>query len=1116
MPFNCIFKSKNDTIAMKGNRVLQFIICLFFLNYSCTKENDENKIFESLDASKTGVAFKNTLTETDSLNYFTFPYMYEGGGVAAGDINNDGLIDLYFTGNQVSNKLYLNKGNLEFEDITEKAGVSGDNRWYTGVTMADVNSDGFLDIYCSVGGKYEPRINQLFLNKGDGTFIENGAELGIDDGGDTVQVTFFDYDKDGDLDLYVANYPPTSFTTPTYIYLHLMKNFKKHQSDHLYRNDGDTFTDVTKEANLGSYGLSLSATVGDLNNDSWPDLYVSNDFNSPDFMYINNQDGTFREVVKDAMGQTAYYGMGADIADINNDGYLDISQADMDGESDQRRKANMGNTMRKLFQELVDAGFHHQYVQNNLQLNSGAINDGIPYFSNVSRFTGTSSTDWSWGPLIADFDNDGKKDLFIANGTRREVNNNDYFDNLRTAKVTQGDLLEGSLAIPSVRLDNYMFKNNGDLNFEHVTKEWGVSFAGFTNGATYADLDNDGDLEIITNNIDDPASIFENKSAGKKNFIKIKFEGTPNNLFGLGNRVYVKTGEQTQMHELTLTRGFQSSVAPEIIFGLDQTQKIDELKVVWTNGTSEVLKDIAVNQTLVLNYSNASPIAEVPAPAAPLFTDVTKDFPEFRHQENYFDDYSRQVLLPHKMSAYGPALAVGDLNNDGLDDYYMGGARDVPGTVFFQTTEGFTKQDVEAFEEDKPREDLGAVIFDADQDGDNDLYIVSGGYEFEFKPELLQDRLYVNDGKGHFSKAPESALPKMLISGSRAYHADFDKDGKEDLLVLGRQVPGKYPFPTKSFLLKNTSTQGTVKFEEYSTFVGDQFDTLGMATSAVITDFNNDDWLDVMIVGEWMPIKVYENTKTGFKDVSGDMGLTDTTGWWWSINEGDFDGDGDMDYLVGNNGLNYEYKATKNETFDIYAHDFDNNDKMDIVLGYYENGVQYPLRGRLPSSQQIPAIKYKYKTSEEFSHATLEDVYTKKSLDEALHYQVKSFASVYLENKGGTFEIHELPYQAQLSNINQILIDDYDQDGHLDALIAGNLYGSEIETARIDAGYGLFLKGNGKGGFEPVPVYESGFFTPGDVKDMGTIEVKGDTYIILAKNDDFLQFVKLNKNLKTE
>ncbi|MGB5436253.1 MAG: VCBS repeat-containing protein, partial [Maribacter sp.] len=997
---------------MMDNRVFQFFICLLIINSSCTKDVNKEKIFETLDASRTGITFNNVLTENDTVNYFTFPYMYEGGGVAAGDINNDGLVDLYFTGNQVANKLYLNKGNLQFEDITDKAGVAGDHRWYTGVTMADVNGDGFLDIYCSVGGPHEPRLNQLFLNNTDGTFVEKASELGIMDPGDTVQGTFFDYDKDGDLDLYVANYPPTSFTTPPFVYTHLMKDTKDIQSDHLYRNEGDRFTDVTTEAKLKNFGLTLSATVGDLNNDTWPDLYISNDFVSPDFMYINNGDGTFKEVLKDATAQTAYYGMGADISDINNDGYLDICQADMDGKSNQRRKANMGNTMQAYFEEMVEAGFHYQYVQNNLQLNTGADQDGIPYFSNVSRLTGTSSTDWSWGPLMADFDNDGDKDLFIANGTRREVNNNDYFDGMRATKLKKNNLLQNSLMIPSVKLDNFMYRNNGNFDFEHINEAWGISFEGYSNGSTYADLDNDGDLEVITNNIDDPASIFENKSAVSNNYIKIRFKGTLGNSFGVGNRVYMTTGEQTQMQELTLTRGFQSSVAPEMHFGLNKVEKIDELKVIWTNGTAQTLKDVGANQTLVLNYNDASPIVEeTPAKRKVLFTEVQERFPGFKHEENMYDDYVKQVLLPHRMSSYGPALAIGDLNMDGLDDYYVGGSHGYSGTIFLQTPQGTFEQVLaqEPFVLDKSCEDLGAIIFDADQDGDNDMYVVSGGYEFDPNSQLLQDRLYINNGKGQFSKADEQALPEMLVSGSKVYHADFDKDGKEDLLVLGRQVPWNYPLPATSFLLKNVSDKGNVKFENYSQYIEDQFNDLGMATNAVITDFNNDDRLDLIIVGEWMPIKVFENGKTGFKDVSTQMGLSDTAGWWWSINQGDFDIDGDMDYMLGNNGLNYKYKASENETFDIYSHDFDENGIKDIVLGYYEDGVQYPVRGRLPSSRQIHAIKFKYKTSEVFSHANLEDVYTKKSLDAALHYQVKSFASVYLENKGNTFVAHQLP-----------------------------------------------------------------------------------------------------------
>ncbi len=1093
------------------NIITILIGSLLLINCSQKNETKGVKIFAQLESSQTGIDFINTLTENDSLNYFTYGYIYMGGGLSSGDINNDGLLDLYFTGNQVSNKLYLNKGNLEFEDITETAKVTGDQRWYTGVTMADVNGDGFLDIYCSVGGKYEPRNNQLFINNGNGTFVEKAKEYGIDDIGNSVQGTFFDYDKDGDLDLYVANYPPTKFNTPTFSYIYMMNNLKDHESDHLYRNDGDKFTDVTKEAGVKNFGLTLSATVGDLNNDSWPDLYVSNDFETPDYMYINNQDGTFKEVIKQATPHTAFYGMGSDISDFNNDGNLDIFQVDMDANTNKRKKANMASMNPELFWETVNSGFHYQYMHNCMQLNTGVFTDGIPHFSNVSRITGTSSTDWSWGPLFADFDNDGNKDLFVSNGTRREINNNDYFNTLKKLKLTEENLLEKSLNIPSERMDNFMFKNNGNLNFERANNEWGIKFEGFSNGVIYVDLDNDGDLEILTNNIDDPVSVFKNNSSSTNNYITINFEGKKGNNFGIGNRVYVKTGESTQMQELTLSRGFQSSVAPELHFGLNKSEIVDELKVVWADGQVQTLNNVNVNQKLNLKYSNSYAENIETIEDSKLFETLkNNEFPLYKHKENVYDDFATQVLLPHKMSSFGPALGVGDLNNDGLDDYFIGGSSKNVGSMFFQTKTGFEQQQTDFLNDDIKSEDVGALIFDADQDGDNDLYVVSGGYEFSLNSESLQDRLYINDGNGNFSKST-FALPQMPTSGSKVYKEDFDKDGKEDLLVLGRQVPGQYPSPANSYLLKNTSIDGNVKFEDFEGSISEEFKNLGMATSASLTDFDGDGWTDIIIVGEWMPIRIFKNMQNGFKEVTEDMGLTDaTTGWWWSIKHGDFDNDGDLDYIIGNNGLNYKYKATDDETFDIFVNDFDKNNKEDIVLSYYNDGKQYPVRGRGCSSQQIPGIKQKFENYESFSEATLVDVYSKKSLDSSLHYQVKSFASVYMENKAGKFVLHHLPNDAQISSINQILVDDYDKDGFLDVLIAGNLFVSEVETPRNDAGYGLFLKGNGKGDFSPVSVTKSGFFVSGDVKDLSTIKKGKETFIIAAKNDDFLQFIKIN------
>ncbi|WP_035652200.1 VCBS repeat-containing protein [Flavobacterium sp. ASV13] len=1077
---------------------------------SCSKDSDQ-KIFTTLDRSDTGIEFSNNLKENDSLNYFTYNYIYLGGGVATGDINNDGLVDVYFTGNQVSNKLYLNKGNLKFEDITEKAGVGGDSRWYTGVTMADVNGDGFLDIYCSVGGKFGPKNNELYINNGNGTFTEKAKEYGIDDIGNSVQGTFFDYDKDGDLDLFVANYPPTKFNSATGDYVQMMLHVKDNESGHLYRNDGNRFTNVTEQAGVKNYGLSLSATVGDLNNDSWPDIYVSNDFNSPDFLYINNQDGTFKEVVKEAMAHNSFYGMGVDISDFNNDGNLDVFQVDMDAKDNRRKKANMSSMNPKLFWDVIDAGFNYQYMHNCMQLNTGVYENGIPHFGNVSRITGTSSTDWSWGPLFADFDNDGNKDLFVTNGTRREINNNDFFHSLETLNLKPKDLLKKSQEIPSEKIDNFMFQNKGNLNFEQANKKWGIEFKGFSNGVAYVDLDNDGDLDIVVNNIDDYASVFENSSSKLNNYIKVDFKGNSKNIYGLGNRVYVRTKKGTQMQELTLTRGFQSSVAPELHFGVGKENTIDEVKVVWTNGKVQKLNNVKANQTLHIKEQDAKEEAVAATnPKKQLFTTETKIFPVFKHEENKYDDFKDQVLLPHKMSTFGPVIAVGDLNKDGLEDYFIGGSATYSGKMVFQTKNGFVEKNIPALELDKASEDTGALIFDADNDGDNDLYVVSGGYEFLINDPKLQDRLYINNGKGDFTKAPAGVLPRMLVSGSKVYPIDYDKDGKQDLLVLGRQVPGQYPSPTTTYLLHNLSTSTQPKFE-ISKKAPKEFINLGMATSAVITDFNNDKLDDIIVVGEWMPIRIFQNTKAGFKEVTKDMGLNDdTTGWWWSIQQGDFDKDGDMDYIVGNNGLNYKYKATPNETFDIFVKDFDNDKHKDIVLSYYNDGKQYPVRGRGCSSQQIPNIKKKFKDYESFSEATLVDVYTEKSLKEALHYKVKSFASIYLENKNGKFVIHELPVEAQLSCINQIMVDDYDKDGNLDVLITGNMFNSEVETPRNDAGHGLYLKGNGKGKFKSVTAVESGFFTPGDVKNMEKIKVQGKTYLLVTKNNSFLQSVRIN------
>ncbi|MBU3012830.1 VCBS repeat-containing protein [Polaribacter vadi] len=1085
------------------------LICLVL--FSCSDKAHQQKtktIFTQLLSEESKINFSNNLKETDSLNYFKYTSIYMGGGVSVGDINNDGLVDLFFTGNQVSNKLYLNKGNLQFEDITKKANISGDDRWYTGATMADVNNDGYLDIYCAVAGKNGVKNNQLFINNKDNTFTEKAKEYHIDNEANSVQSTFFDYDNDGDLDLYIANYPIAHPSTSNMIYKNRMQNASDKETDKLFRNDGTYFTDVTDSAGVKNYSFSLGITAADINNDGWQDLYVSNDYSIPDFLYINNKNGTFKEVVNEATSQTSFYGMGIDISDINNDGFLDVFQVDMESNNNRRQKANMASMNPKLFFETVFYGFHYQYMSNCLQLNSGLIDDGIPKFSNISRLTGMSSTDWSWGPLFADFDNDGFKDLYITNGTRREVNNKDYFKKIDKKEYDKYSLLEKTKMIPSEKIDNFMYKNQGNLNFDNVGKKWGLEHKGFSNGAAYADLDNDGDLEIIINNIDEKATIFNNHSSENSSYLKIRFKGNSTNKFGLGNRVYAYAGHQKQMQELTLTRGFQSSVAPELHFGFNQEKKIDSLQIVWQNGKKQTLKNVFTNQLLMIDYKDSEihQTKKETKTAKNLFTETT-DFLKAKHTENVFNDFDKQVLLPHKMSTLGPSLAVADVNNDGLEDYFIGGSFGISAQLYVQKNGNFIKTNIPFIEKDKLSEDLGSLFFDADADGDLDLYVVSGGYEYAQNSSMLQDRLYVNDGVGNFEKS-KNALPKLTESGSKVYQLDYNKDGKQDVLVLGRQVPGKYPLAASSYLLENKTTSTDLKFIKNKTKL---FTDLGMATSAIITDFNNDSWQDIIIVGEWMSIKIYKNNKGTFEDVSTKMGLSkDTTGWWWSINQGDFDNDGDLDYILGNNGLNYKYKATENETFDIYVNDFDKNNKSDIVLSYYNDGEQYPLRGRQCSSQQIPGIKNKFKNYDEFSTATLIDVYGKQNLEKALHYQVKSFASIYLENKGDSFKIHQLPIEAQFSSIQKILVNDYDKDGKLDALIAGNLHNSEVETPRNDASYGLFLKGKGNGTFKATSVLESGFYVSGDVKEMTEIQINNTKHIIVGKNNDEIQYVKIN------
>ncbi len=1101
-------------------------------SFSCThKKTGEGSLFRKLSSRKTNITFQNTLTETDTFNYFLYSYMYMGAGVSVADFNNDGLTDIFFTGNMVSNRLYLNMGNLKFKDITEISGTGGDHRWMLGSTICDINDDGLPDIYVSVSGLTGNSRNLLFVNQGNNSdgipvFTEEAAKYGIDDNGKSTQSTFFDYDNDGDQDLYVANYPITRFKASPYFYRQMMNNAKPEESGHLYRNNGDgTFTNVTVEAGLLTFGLSLSATVCDLNQDGYKDIYISNDFTSPDFFFFNNGNGTFTDRTKEVIGQTSFYGMGADIADYNNDGLPDIIQIDMAPEDNLRAKENMSTMTQEDFEDMVKEGLHHQYRYSTLQLNRGIRDNGLPFFSNAAWIAGVTSTDWSWGGLFADFDLDGWKDLYITNGIRRDINNIDFFNRMGKGGyfnmgTDKSEFLKLVKEMPAQPLVNYIYRNQGDLTFAHYSKEWGIREKSYSNGAAYADLDNDGDLELIVNNIDEEAFLYKNNARENNlgNFIKIDFKGPPGNKMGIGSIVTIWLDGKLQMAELTLSRGYESSIEPMLYFGTGKYKTIDSLVAIWPDGKRQVLQKVNVNQKLTLNYSDAGSMSPAGGGRgwmrsekmnSELFTDITStENIDFIHHENEFNDYEKQVLLPHKLSASGPGIATGDVNNDGLEDFFIGNALHSKGALFLQNKDGSFVRQEGPWEADSNYEDTGILLFDADSDGDMDLYVAGGGNEFPESSEQYKHRFYINTGKGNFVKSSD-ALPLIVTSGSCVKAFDYDKDGDLDLFVGGRHVPGKYPFPARSYILENKSANGIVKFADVTAAVAPDLLKAGMVTAAFCTDTDNDKWTDLVIAGEWMPVCIYRNHKGKFEKTV----LDGTKGWWFSLNGADFDKDGDMDLVAGNLGLNMRYKASREHTFDVYAGDFDRDGKSDIALCYYQGEHQYPVRSRDSYLSQNPGLAAKFPTFESFGKAEISDVYSTNVLDTTLHLQAETFASCYFENTGnGKFVMHKFPNEAQLSSINDIIIEDFDHDGLLDILAAGNLFDVEIVTPRNDGGVGVFLKGDGKGSFEAIPSVLSGFFVPKEVNALSLIHLgkdKEDKAVLVGNNNERLQIFRV-------
>ncbi len=1101
------------------------ILLLLVLPFTGTTQTQQ-RLFSLLPSEKTGVTFENTITDEKAHNILIYSNYYGGAGVGIGDFNNDGLDDLYFTGNLVGDRLYKNNGDLVFEDITKQAaGILDDGSWSSGVAIADVNNDGLVDIYvCKELYDDKPalRRNKLYINKGNFTFEEKAAEYGLDNDQRTRHATFLDYNKDGFLDLFILNQPPNP---GNYSELYGINWRQPRFSPRLYRNNGNgSFTDVSETAGVLKPCFPNSVSASDFNNDGWTDIYVANDFEAPDLLYINQGDGTFVNIIEEASRHISYFSMGVDAADINNDGWLDLMVLDMIAEDNYRLKANMSGMDPEAFWKTLDEGGHYQYMHNTLLLNNGNN-----VFSDIAHLAGVSSTDWSWANLIADFDNDGLRDIYVTNGLLRDIRNSDAaktfpayvqktIDEFIRKHPNKGnvsiwdilDLDEALALLPSVKLSNYMFRNKDGLVFEKVMEDWGIAQKTFSNGAAYSDLDKDGDLDLVVNNINEVAHIYRNNAekVGANNFLRVRLHDSKHKVPVLNARLKIDYAGKQQIFELTSVRGIYSTSECAAHFGLGQHDKIDVLTITWPNKTTTVLKDLETNQLLDIDYRKYKKQPAKPQAVKKQyhFEDVSDAVNiDFCHRENDFDDFDKQVLLPHRLSTFGPAVAVGDVNGDQLEDFYAGGAKGQQGQLFVQTEDGtFKKSEINPWNEDKEKEDVKAVFFDIDNDGDNDLYVVSGGNAYPANSEMYQDRLYINMGKGTFVKAPDLAIPRLRESGGCVVPFDFDNDGDKDLFVGTRHWPWKYPSPTTSRILENNDG----RLKDITKEIAPDLLDIGMVTDAIWSDFDQDGRVDLMVVGEWMPVTILKFDGKKFKRV--DQSLLDkNAGWWFSIEAADFDKDGDEDYIIGNLGQNHKYNASEHEPFEIYYSDFDENGTGDIVLSHFNFGERVPVRGRSCSSQQVPTIKNKFQTYDLFASADLDKIYGVNELDQALHYQVPSFASIYLENLGdGKFRTRTLPVRAQFSPVNAIVIDDFNKDGHLDVLLGGNFYATEVETTRHDAGVGLLLTGDGKGNFKAISPLESGLLIPYDVKELSIIHVAKEKYILCASNNDKLRLLK--------